>query len=379
MRIIQICPYSWDAPGGVQMHVRQLSDHLARRGHEVLILAPGDGHSGEQDVRIVGRPVRVRFNGSVVPLCFSPASAAAVRDALDQFEPEIVHLHEPLAPSTSMLAALYAKAPLVATFHAYFGKQMLQGQMYSAIAPLLRPIWRRIDFRIAVSEAAAASVTSRMGRDAICVVPNGAELEPFRRAMPAVGLPPGRKMLFVGRLEPRKGFQIAMRAFVRLAEEMPDLLFLVVGEGRERRVLRELEPALRERVIMLGHVPREALPTYHAASHVFIGSAIGSESFGIVLVEAMAAGLPVVVSDIAGYREVVRPDVEGLLVPPSDPDALAAGVRRVLGDEALAVRLAEAGRQRALMYSWDTIAARIDDIYYETVNPTPQDLAVVAS
>jgi glycosyltransferase involved in cell wall biosynthesis len=112
---------------------------------------------------------------------------------------------------------------------------------------------------------------------------------------------------------------------------------------------------------------------------VFIGSAIGSESFGIVLVEAMAAGLPVVVSDIAGYREVVRPDVEGLLVPPSDPDALAAGVRRVLGDEALAFRLAEAGRQRALLYSWDTIAARIDDIYYETVNPTPQGLAVVAS
>ena len=375
MRIIQICPYSWDAPGGVQSHVRQLADQLQRRGHEVLVLAPGSAASTERDVRIVGRPVRVRFNGSVVPLCFSPASATAVREALDQFDPDVVHLHEPLAPSTSMLAALYAKAPLVATFHAYFGREMLQGQMYSAVAPLLRPIWRRIDHRIAVSQAAAASVTSRMGRDPIRIVPNGADLEPFRRALPA-DLPAGRKLLFVGRLEPRKGFPIAVRAFALLAQRMPDVRLLVVGEGRDRKALRELDADVRARVTMLGHVTRAELPTYHAAADVFIGSALGSESFGIVLVEAMAAGLPVVVSDIAGYREVVHEGIEGLLVPPSDPEALAAALTRVLDDASLAARLGAAGEERACDFSWDTVAAQIEESYHDAVSP--RSVALVA-
>ena len=370
MRIVQICPYSWDAPGGVQAHVRQLSRHLARRGHEVLVLTPGDEPATDDHVQIVGRPVRVPFNGSVVPLCFSAASGAQVRSALDRFAPDIVHVHEPLAPSTSMLGTFSAKAPVVATFHAYYGHESLHAHMYSAVAPLLRPIWRRLACRIAVSQAAASCVGSRMGTDRLRVIPNGIDIDHFERAGPA-DLPPGRKLLFVGRLERRKGLPVALRAFADLATKLPDLTMLVIGEGPDREAVDELPDDLRGRVSMLGYLHGEALPTYHAAADVFIASATGQESFGIVLIEAMAAGLPVVASDIPGYREVVRAGVEGLLVPPGDPGALSESLLTILQNPALAMRFASAGRKRARVFSWESVIGKLEAAYDEALR-TPR-------
>ena len=362
MRIVQVCPYSWDSHGGVQAHVRHLSTSLLRRGHEVLVLAPGDAAPTEPYVRIVGRPFRVRFNGSVVPLCIDPASGAVVRDQLEDFGPDIVHVHEPLSPSTSMLAVLYAPAPIVATFHAYIENHTVPGQLYTAVAPLLRPVWNRVDFRIAVSQAARWSVGSRMGSERFEIVPNGANVEHFEDAPPAA-LPAGRKLLFVGRLEPRKGFRYAVGAFAELADGFPDVQLVVVGDGPQRALLRRLEPRTRERIHMLGAVTQAALPTFHAASDIFLAPATGRESFGIVLVEAMAAGLPVVASNLPGYNEVVRPNREALLVPPRNANALAQATASLLDNPGLAARLGQAGRVRARTFAWHLVAARVERIY----------------
>jgi phosphatidylinositol alpha-mannosyltransferase len=366
MRIVQVCPYSWDAHGGVQAHVRHLSASLTRRGHEVLVLAPGDAEPAEPHVRIVGRPFRVRFNGSVVPLCIDPASVAVVRDALDEFMPDVVHVHEPLAPSTSMLGVLYSPAPIVGTFHAYIEDDTVPAQLYTAVAPLLRPVWNRVDSRIAVSQAARWTVGSRMGAQSCSIIPNGANVEHFEGAAPAE-LPAGRKLLFVGRLEPRKGFRYAVRAFAELADGFPDVQLVVVGEGPQRTLLRRLEPRTRERIHMLGAVTQAELPTFHAASDIFLAPATGRESFGIVLVEAMAAGLPVVASDLPGYSEVVRPGREALLVPPRNADALARATASLLDNPTLAARLGQAGRLRARTFSWHLVAARVERVYEDVV------------
>ncbi len=362
MRIVQISPYSWDAPGGVQVHIRQLSRQLRERGHDVLVLAPGDQPGFREDARIVGRPYAVSVNGSVARLCFSPRSSQVVAKALETFVPDVIHVHDPLTPSTSMLGVLHKTAPVVATFHSYFARDHMEGRVYTALAPLLRPVWRRVDRRLAVSAAARDSVCARMGAAAVEIVPNGADVDVFAGAAP-MALPPGRKLLFVGRLEPRKGFPVAVRAFARLAPDFPDLRLVVVGDGEQRNAIDELPPALRARVDMLGKVTYEALPTCHQAADIFISPATGSESFGIVLVEAMAAGLPLVASDIVGYREVARHEREGLLVAPSDPEALAAGVRRLLERPALAKSLGEAGAHRARSFRWDRIVDRLDRIY----------------
>ena len=170
-------------------------------------------------------------------------------------------------------------------------------------------------------------------------------------------------MLFVGRLEPRKGFPVAVRAFARLAPAYPDLQLVVVGDGAERQAIDALSADVRARVHMMGRVSYEALPTFHKAADIFVSPATGSESFGIVLVEAMAAGLPVVASDIAGYREVARDGLDGLLVRPSDPEALAAGVQRLLDSPALAARLGESGTRRARDFAWDRIIDRLETVY----------------
>jgi phosphatidylinositol alpha-mannosyltransferase len=366
MRVALACPYAWDAPGGVQVHVRQLAARLIQRGHDVLVLAPASGRPAESHVVPVGRPVRIPYNGSVAPICYSARSTSKVMEVLREFEPDVVHAHEPLVPSTGMLAAMFArvaKARVVATFHAYADRAIL----FSLLAPTMRGIWRRIALRIAVSEAAASFVASRFPRDGIRIVPNGAEVDAFAGTEPAE-LPQGRRILFVNRLDRRKGFPIMVRAFGVIGERHPDALLVVAGDGEDRAAVGALPEALRDRVVMLGNVPHHLLPPYHAASEVFCAPATGRESFGIVLVEAMAAGLPVVASDIPGYREVVREGVEGILVPPSDPAPLAEAVSRLLGEPGVAKAMGEAGRARAKRYSWENVASEIESAYQEALD-----------
>ncbi len=357
MRVALVCPYAWDDPGGVQTHVRELAEHLARRDHEIVVLAPVRHAAAQPWVRPVGRPVDLRYNRSNVPIDPRPWSARTVRTALRAFRPDVIHVHEPFTPSTTLWAVLVADAPLVATFHS--GAE--PARLYDLAGPVLRRLARRLSVRIAVSEAAARVARRRLG-GTFEVVPNGVDVERFAGASPAE-LGSGTKLLFVGRLDERKGFRVAVEAFAQLAADRPDVRLVVAGDGPERRALEGLSASVRDRVRLLGTVPNQDLPPIHAACDVFVAPNVGGESFGVVLVEAMAAGLPVVASAIPGFDEVLRHGRDGLLVPARAPEALASAVARMLDDPELAARLSASGLERARGFSWEAVLPRILEVY----------------
>lgn len=369
MKVLLACPYAWDDAGGVQVHVRELSKRLIDRGHEALVLTPARSAATQPWVHAAGRPIDLPYNASNAPIDPRPWSRARVREEIRRFGPDVVHAHEPLTPSTAMWATLEAgRAPVVATFHS----AATRSRLFDIAAPVLRRVAQRLAARIAVSEAAAAFAKARIG-GVFEIVPNGVDLSRFESATPA-DLGPGSKLLFVGRLDQRKGFPTAVAAFARIAPGHPDLHLIVVGDGPDRAVGAALPPEHRDRVVHVGELPNEAVPAYYRACDVYLGSAVGGESFGMVLVEAMAAGLPVVASDIPGYREVLRDGVEGLLVPPRDPAALAAAAERILGDPSFASGLKARGRVRALSYDWGAVVPQIEDIYRGAVGSGPPSL-----
>jgi phosphatidyl-myo-inositol alpha-mannosyltransferase len=365
VRITLVCPYAWDDPGGVQVHVRELTEHLLAGGHEAQVLTPARRRERVEAsapyVRVVGRPIDVRYNASNAPIDPRPWAWRAVAAELRRFSPRVVHVHEPAAPSTAMWATLAARAPVVATFHSAAERSRL----FDAAAPILRRAMRRISIRVAVSEAAAAFASRRLG-GRYEIVPNGTDVSRWAGASPAE-LGPGRKLLFVGRLDARKGFPVALEAFARLATDRADLELIVVGDGPQRRAVDSIDPEVRARVRMMGAAPHGTLPTYHAACDVYLGPALGGESFGMVLVEAMAAGIPLVASAIDGYRDIVRDGVDGLLVPPHDPSALAAGAARILDDPELADRLRAGGRDHARSFDWTAVAPKLEALYERAV------------
>lgn len=357
MRVALACPYAWGDPGGVQVHIRELAERLQARGHQVAVLAPTREPPLQAWVVPVGSPVDIRYNDSNAPIDPRPWSRRMVRHALATFGPDVVHAHQPMAPSTGLWATLEARAPVVGTFHS----GATRARLYDLAAPLLRRAAARLAVRIAVSERAAEFERARIGGE-FRVIANGVDVARFADAEPA-DLGPGRKLLFVGRLDERKGFPVAIDAFERLAADRADLHLVVVGDGPERDAVDRLPTLLRARVAMLGAVPNEELPPIHAACDVFLGPATGGESFGIVLIEAMAAGLPVVASDTPGYDEVITDTTQGLLVPPRDGAALAAAAARVLDDADLAKRLRGGGPNRACDFDWSGTVERIEAAY----------------
>jgi phosphatidylinositol alpha-mannosyltransferase len=258
-----------------------------------------------------------------------------------------------------MFATLAARAPVVATVHAYLDRS----RSMELAAPVLRRIWGRVSVGVAVSEAAASFLRRALPDAALEIVPNGVDIGAFAGATPRDDLPAGRRILWVNRLDAQKGFPVALAAFSKVLAEVPDSVLVVVGEGKDRGALGLLTESARARVDMRGAVPNEQIPSYHATCEVFVSPAVGQESFGIALVEAMAAGRPVVATDIPGYREVVTDGVEGLLVAPRDSEALAAGLVRVLTEPGLAARLGEAGRERALSFDWPVVVDRLEELY----------------
>jgi phosphatidylinositol alpha-mannosyltransferase len=361
VRVALACPYAWDSPGGVQVHVRELGERLRGRGHQVLVLTPSRNRPADPWVRAVGRPVEVPYNRSTAPIDPRPWSVRPVRRLLLAFRPDVVHAHEPFTPSTSMWAMLSSRAPVVATFHSGADRSLL----FDLATPVLRRMARRVAVRIGVSERAAAFARTRLGGE-FRVIPNGLDVDSFATAEPA-DLDLGRRLLFVGRLHRRKGFPVAVDAFRLLAKGRPDIRLIVAGDGEEQAAAERLEPSLRNRVTMLGPVPHDQLPRYYAACDVLVAPSVGGESFGYVLLEAMAGGLPVVASRIPGYDEVVRDGREGFLVPPGNPRAVADAAARVFDDPALAQTMGNAGRATAARYDWGVVAEEIEAAYREAL------------
>ena len=362
MKVLLTCPYAWDDAGGVQVQVRELSRRLEASGHKILVLAPAragaNAPAAETWFHAAGRPVNIRYNSSNAPIDPRPWSRRAIATQIAGFRPDVIHAHEPLTPSTSMWATLEAgSVPVIATFHSAARRSLA----FDIAAPLLRRVAGKLAARIAVSQAAARFVRQRIG-GRFEVIPNGVDVSRFQSAV-AADLGGGTKLLFVGRLDARKGFKTAVEAFRIAATSRQDLRLIVVGDGPQRGAVDTLPAPLRRRVAMLGAVPNSQIPAYYAACDLFLSPALGGESFGIVLVESMACGLPLVASDIPGYREVVTDRGQGRLIAPGDAAAFAGAIQEILGDPGLGARLANAGLVRAREFDWEVVVPRIEQVY----------------
>lgn len=304
MRVGIACPYSWDVPGGVQAHVRDLADHLIALGHEVSVLTPVDDPD-EADlppyVVPAGRAVPVPYNGSVARLVFGPLSLARARRWVREGRFDVLHVHEPTVPSVSMLACFAASGPMVATFHTATARS----RALQVFGTALQPVLEKVTGRIAVSPAARRVVVEHLGGDAV-LVPNGVEVARFAGATPLPGRPSGPTVVFLGRLdEGRKGLAVLLEALPELVRLVPDVRLLVAGPGDADDVRAAVPRSLRDRVELLGRVSDEDKPRVFASGHVYCAPNTHGESFGIVLVEAMAAGTPVVASDLEAFRRVL--------------------------------------------------------------------------
>ncbi|HEX2050259.1 MAG TPA: glycosyltransferase family 4 protein [Actinomycetota bacterium] len=359
MRVALVCPYAWDRDGGVQTHVRALAHVLRRRGHDVHVVAPRAGWGPEPDepgVTFVGRAVAVPANGSVATLAFGPAAGAGVRRVLRALDPDVVHAHEPLVPSLSLLALLGCDAPAVGTFHAAAD----DSAGYRLARPVLERALRRLSVRTAVSDAARDLVARYFPGDYL-PTPNGVDTARFAAAEP-LDLGPGRKVLFLGRIERRKGLDVLVRSFARAGL---DAELVVAGSGPEEASCRRLAASLGVCARWLGRLDDDDVARAYRAADVYCAPNLGGESFGIVLVEAMAAGAPLVCSDLPGFRAVAQGAAR--LVPPEDADALAAALAAVLSDGAVAARMAARGSERAAAYDWDRLAGGVEAAYERAV------------
>lgn len=373
MRVGLVSPYSFDVPGGVQFHIRDLAEYLRRAGHHASVLAPADvGTALPEYVVPAGRAVPIRYNGSTARLLFGPVAAAKVGRWLEEGDFDVVHLHEPLAPSLSMLALWAAEVPVVATFHT----SNVRSRVMQAASPLLRPSLEKIHGRIAVSEDARRTVTTHIGGDAV-VIPNGVDTSVFsraeRRARWSGG--PGRPTLvFLGRLdEPRKGLPVLAEAMPRILDAIPGARLLVIGPGGGQAARARLPERVVEATEFLGVLSDEDKASALASADLYIAPHTGGESFGIVLVEAMAAGTPVLASDLAAFRRVLdagRTGMAGATFATGRADDLAELAVELLSDGDRRRALGDLGRARAATFDWAVVAEEILAVYETVVDAT---------
>ena len=373
MRIGLVCPYTWDVPGGVQEHVRGLAEALIELGHEVSVIAPAEDESLLPDYVVsAGRAVPVPYNGSVARLAFGFVAASRVRRWVKEGDFDVVHVHEPTAPSLSLLACWVTDDPIVATVHTAIPRS----RMLHVAQPILQSALEKISGRIAVSEAARTTLVHHLGGDAV-LIPNGVSVRRFEKADPLPGWPgTGGALGFLGRIdEPRKGLATLLQAFVLMAPQRPGLRLLVAGPGDADEALDQVPADLRSRVAMLGQVSDEDKVRVLHSVDVFCAPNTGGESFGIVLAEAMAAGAPIVASDLDAFRRVLRGGRSGELFETGSAASLAAAAGRLLDDPAWRASLASAASVAVRDYDWKVVARDVLRVY-EAVAPAAGRMAV---
>lgn len=362
MKIGIVCPYSWDVPGGVQFHIRDLAEHLIRLGHEVSVLAPADDETPLPPYVVsAGRAVPVPYNGSVARLNFGFLSAARVRRWLHDGVFDVIHIHEPASPSLGLLSCWAAQGPIVATFHTSNPRSRAMIAAY----PILQPALEKISARIAVSEYARRTLVEHLGGDAV-VIPNGVDVDFFAKAEPNPAWS-GQTLGFIGRIdEPRKGLPVLMAAFPKIVEACPDVRLLVAGRGDEEEAVASLPAGLRARVEFLGMVSDEDKARLLRSVDVYVAPNTGGESFGIILVEALSAGAAVLASDLDAFAQVLDQGAAGELFANEDADALAAGAVALLRDPQRREELGIRGSAHVRRFDWSTVGADILAVY-ETV------------
>jgi len=371
------CPYSWDVPGGVQQHIKDLAEALIDEGHGVSVISPADDDTPLPPyVTGAGRAVPVPYNGSVARLSFGFLSVSRVRRWIKEGGFDVLHVHEPEIPSLSLLACWVASGPIVATFHTAIPRSRVLLVTY----PVVRTGMEKINGRIAVSEAARNTLVEHIGGDAV-VIPNGVATSRFRKAEPLPGWPgPGGAIGFLGRMdEPRKGLSVLLKAFETLGSERPGLRLLIAGRAADPdEVLQRVPHDLRDRVVLLGQIDDEEKVRALHSVDVFCSPNTGGESFGIVTAEAMAAGVPIVASDIEAFRQVLRGGEAGELFTTGDADDLARAAGRLLDDPARRAALSAAARVAVADYDWSVVARAVFSVY-ETVVLGRTQVAVTAA
>ena len=359
MRVALVAPYDLSVAGGVNNQIRAQAAALRGLGHDVRIFGPASGALAEGEVSL-GRTLNVTIGGTASGLGVDPRALGAVRRMVR--EPfDVVHVHEPFTPLAPWLVLLGARAPLVGTFHVHREEGH---RLYAATSWALRPLARRLRARIAVSDAARRTVEPHFpGR--YDIVPNGIDVRRFQtlRPRPAHMAADRRWVVYVGRLEPRKGVDVLIYAMHRVQKRAPEAALLIVGDGPERERLKGLARATGISVTFAGALPDDDLVACLQAADIVCSPALGGESFGIVLLEAMASGKPIVASRIDGYAELIGDADCARLVPPGDDGALAAALAILVANDDLRRRLGACGVEDVRQYDWETIARRLVGIY----------------
>ncbi len=371
MKIALVTPYDYPYPGGVTEHIAALDQHFRALGHTTRIIAASSKDEDALDdhvIKVSGAVSSVPFSGSNARITFAPAVYRRVKEILKREQFDIVHVHEPSVPMLSLVVLRHSHAVNVGTFHAYREKNML----YDVAKQLLRRAFKQLDGRIFVSEAVREYVTHYFPGDYV-LIPNGIDCARFcdPHIQPIEKFDDGRpNILYVGRMDKRKGFRYLLRAFPHVKRAIPDARLIVVGafKDKEKAPFVRYARALKLRgVHFIGRVSREELPRYYRTATIFCAPSTGFESFGINLLEAMAAGVPVIASDITGYRSVVTDQVEGMLVPPQDEQAIARAVIDLLNAPARRAQMSAAGKRTAAQYDWDLIAQRVLAYYDQLI------------
>jgi phosphatidylinositol alpha-mannosyltransferase len=367
LKVGLVCPYDYSVPGGVVNHISHLADQLIKMGHEVRVLTTSSrrmqaGYFGEKVIAI-GKPLPVPAAGSIARMALSPWLGGRIKRILHKEQFDILHLHEPFAPMVSITALGHSICPTVGTFHAFHSKP----RGYWLTKSILKSsLLKRLDRKIAVSQSALAFVSRHLPGE-YDVVPNGVDIERYNTSAPFMSEFRDGKLniVFVGRMEKRKGVYYLLKAYKRVKKEIPNSRLLLVGPGTRLRSKYEklVEKDKLEDVVFTGFVPSSQLPAYYRSADVFCAPATGGESFGIVLIEAMSCGVPVVASDIDGYNSVLTHNREGLLVPPRSPENLARAIVLLLKDREMCRRMGQEGVRTAAQYSWENIARRVVDVY----------------
>jgi len=374
MKIAQVSPYDYLYPGGVVKHIFYLDREFRRLGHDVRIIAPCSDEVDEvpqQVIKVSGSIAEIPFAGSVARITLSPLVYRRVKKILEHEQFDVIHLHEPMTPTLPLSVLrhvpLSPQSVVVGTFHAY---REDNHPGYEYIKPVLERFFSRLDGRIAVSEAVRDFLLHYFPAD-YRIIPNGIDVQRFNdpTLRPIEQFDDGKlNILFVGRLDKRKGFKYLLQAFARVKQDFPETRLIVVGayskEDKAPFVLYARRHRLRD-VRFVGFVSEDDLPRYYRTCHVFCAPSIGFESFGIILLEAMAAGKPIVASNITGYRSVLQDGEEGVLVPPEDTQHLAEALIRLLEDPVLRERMGRKGQEKAARYSWQKVARQILDYYQE--------------
>ncbi|AHW64068.1 glycosyltransferase family 4 protein [Corynebacterium glyciniphilum] len=374
MKIGMVCPYSFDEPGGVQIHALDLCTELIRRGHEVSLIGPGGENADVPDfVELGGGAIPIPYNGSVARLAFGPSTWRHLGDWIDRHDFDVVHIHEPNSPSYSMITLAKADGPIVATYHASASESLI----LRIFLPVLRPFLERIQGGIAVSEEARRWQVEMLSGDPV-LIPNGVDTATYRGAEPMPALDSARpRIMFLGRFtESRKGFPLLMRALPAIVRDIPRVEVVVVGGGDTGELTQSLRKAgvsyvegvgeSDATVRLLGRLSEADKAAALAASDVYVAPNTGGESFGIVLVEAMAAGAAVVASDIPAFAAVTDHGHAGRLFSNGSRRELARAVTAVLTDSDARELLVERGYERSRDFDWDRVTTQVERVY-ETV------------